>query len=163
MLSCLLCVWKVAIDLLLLSISCLVHCRLSQMSAFFNQGMMLQQPSTVAQGPEGAKQFIRLWVHEVLRVFYDRLVDDADRNWLLQFIGKLIKKQFHQDFEKLFPHLLSDSLGTIGQIEMRRYISNSKLWNLFSNVTNTCRSGWLIWKSCLFNLYSFLIQARVFS
>ncbi|KAI5062354.1 hypothetical protein GOP47_0022893 [Adiantum capillus-veneris] len=84
------------------------------------QGMMLQQPSTVAQGSEGAKQFIRLWVHEVLRVFYDRLVDDEDRNWLLEYLKTLTKNHFHQEFEKLFSHLLADSSPTIGQIEMRR-------------------------------------------
>ena len=82
---------------------------------------MLQQSSTVPLGPEGPRQFIRLWTHEVLRVFYDRLVDDEDRNWLLGFVGQLIKTHFRQDFEKLFSHLLSDSSGTIGQTEMRRY------------------------------------------
>mgnify|MGYP000137846903 FL=1 len=88
---------------------------------------MLQQSSTVPLGPEGPRQFIRLWTHEVLRVFYDRLVDDEDRNWLLGFVGQLIKTHFRQDFEKLFSHLLSDSSGIIGQTEMRRYMFLSNL------------------------------------
>lgn len=42
------------------------------------QGVLLITPQCV----ENKRTFIKLWVHEVYRVFYDRLVDDKDRAWL---------------------------------------------------------------------------------
>jgi len=48
---------------------------------------------------------VRLWVHEVQRVFSDRLIDDKDRNWFLDFIKTLPSKYFNSDFDAIFSHL----------------------------------------------------------
>ncbi len=43
------------------------------------QGILLINAKSVPDGKEGSFKLIRLWVHEVYRVFYDRLVDEDDR------------------------------------------------------------------------------------
>ena len=48
---------------------------------------MLSQLSIPSSSSEAACLFKRLWVHEVYRVFFDRLVDDKDREWLLEQVG----------------------------------------------------------------------------
>lgn len=58
---------------------------------------------------ENKKVMIRLWVHEVFRVFYDRLTDDDDRAWLFEVIKRLVKEEFKENFEGVFEHLTEDS------------------------------------------------------
>ncbi|XP_058027873.1 dynein axonemal heavy chain 12 [Ahaetulla prasina] len=48
---------------------------------------------------------IRLFVHEVFRVFYDRLVDDADRAWVFKLIKEIVKEHFKESFDAVFSHL----------------------------------------------------------
>ena len=37
----------------------------------------------------------RLWVHETMRVFHDRLVDDPDRQWFRDLVFEMLKGKFH--------------------------------------------------------------------
>lgn len=39
------------------------------------QGVLLVSPFNMTE----TDKLIRLWIHEVYRVFYDRLIDDSDR------------------------------------------------------------------------------------
>ena len=46
-----------------------------------------------------------------MRVYYDRLVDDADRLWLTKFLKEAMQNNFNTDFDTLFKHLDSNSDG----------------------------------------------------
>ncbi|XP_071083415.1 dynein axonemal heavy chain 12-like isoform X1 [Haliotis cracherodii] len=60
---------------------------------------------------ENKRQMIRLWVHEVMRVFYDRLTDDGDRSWLFKTVGSLVREHFKESFDGVFEHLANGGEG----------------------------------------------------
>lgn len=62
------------------------------------QGVLLSVP----EATEGVDAMRRLWVHEVNRVYSDRLVDSADRAWLFQAICKVAENELHTNAVDLF-------------------------------------------------------------
>ncbi|KAM6176988.1 dynein axonemal heavy chain 12 [Erethizon dorsatum] len=58
---------------------------------------------------ESKQTMIRLFVHEVLRVFYDRLINDDDRKWLFKLIKTVAKDHFKESFESIFSHLRKEN------------------------------------------------------
>jgi dynein heavy chain len=71
-------------------------------------------------GGAGAATYKRLWVHEVLRVFYDRLVDNKDRDWLLGQLRQTSKECLNERWEQLMGSLLSSATDEVGPEELRR-------------------------------------------
>ncbi|XP_037760095.1 dynein axonemal heavy chain 12 isoform X2 [Chelonia mydas] len=65
------------------------------------QGCLLIKKESV----ETKHTMIRLFVHEVFRVFYDRLVDDSDRAWLFKIMRDIVKDHFKEAFDIVFAHL----------------------------------------------------------
>ncbi|XP_072767052.1 dynein axonemal heavy chain 7 [Anoplolepis gracilipes] len=49
--------------------------------------------------------FIRLWVHEILRVFNDRMLDESDKEWLFLKIRDTVKSNFKDSYEVAFDYL----------------------------------------------------------
>ena len=82
-------------------------------------GILMADTESMTDGAQG----VRLWVHEVLRVFYDRLTDDLDRSWLIEFIREILKKNFSFDLNKIMEHLLSPEDEGLVQIpQIRRLL-----------------------------------------
>ncbi|XP_043255150.1 dynein axonemal heavy chain 7-like [Colletes gigas] len=49
--------------------------------------------------------FIRLWVHEIWRVFGDRILDNSDKDWLFLQTREIVKCHFKDSFETAFDYL----------------------------------------------------------
>jgi dynein heavy chain len=54
------------------------------------QGILMVKSGIVRD----ADTVTKLWVHEVSRVFHDRLINDEDRNWFKELIVELLGRQF---------------------------------------------------------------------
>jgi dynein heavy chain, axonemal len=55
------------------------------------------------------KKLYRLWVHEMYRVFYDRLIDDNDRVTFFELIKKVSNDLLKTDIPKLLEHLIPET------------------------------------------------------
>ncbi|KAL2633853.1 hypothetical protein R1flu_005332 [Riccia fluitans] len=47
-------------------------------------------------------KIIRLWAHECLRVFHDRLINDHDRLWFCELLAEQLEKHFRERFGKVY-------------------------------------------------------------
>lgn len=76
-----------------------------------------------AKTTDTPEKAIRLWAHEIFRVFGDRLTDDDDRMWLLNNVRDLVKKIYGFNFDNIFGHLDSDRDGKVETLdEIRRLL-----------------------------------------
>eukprot|EP00063_Salmo_salar_P015399 XP_013990234.1 PREDICTED: dynein heavy chain 12, axonemal isoform X3 [Salmo salar] len=82
------------------------------------QGCLLLKKESL----ENKRTMIRLFVHEVFRVYYDRLVDDQDRAWLYLLMNDIVRDHFKENFEQVFDHLKSPSNKAPREEDMRNLL-----------------------------------------
>jgi dynein heavy chain len=51
---------------------------------------------------QDSRSLVRLWAHEALRVFHDRLVDDTDRDWFCGMLAGMLPKHLGMQFADVF-------------------------------------------------------------
>ena len=70
------------------------------------------------------EQVVKIWVHEIMRVFSDRLINDVDREILLNAVKETVKNRFGLNFDTVFAYLDTFNEegkkdGTIDTFEIR--------------------------------------------
>lgn len=58
----------------------------------------------------------RLWAHEALRIFHDRLVNDDDRRWFGNYLKAAVQEHLHLNFDEVFA-MPASSAGA-GQLDV---------------------------------------------
>uniref|UniRef100_A0A8B9BTY6 Dynein axonemal heavy chain 12 n=1 Tax=Anser brachyrhynchus TaxID=132585 RepID=A0A8B9BTY6_9AVES len=81
---------------------------------------------------------IRLFVHEVFRVFYDRLVEDDDRAWLFNLVKDIVKEHFKEVTEENMRSLFfGDYMNPELEGDERLYVEIPNV-QLFGDVVEQC-------------------------
>ncbi|KAL4466850.1 hypothetical protein ABPG74_010447 [Tetrahymena malaccensis] len=60
------------------------------------QGLLLAKPHIILN----VESLVKLWIHEMSRVFCDRLINEQDRNWFMDTIQKQLFINFKLDWKK---------------------------------------------------------------
>lgn len=68
------------------------------------RGVLLTPNTHLTEGDK----LIRLWVHEVYRVFYDRMVADEDRLQFFEIVKQILSQFFKVNIDKLLGHLATE-------------------------------------------------------
>ena len=90
---------KVGSELLPTPAKCHYIFNLRDLSKIF-QGVLMGEPKTFSEPLE----FVRLWVHELKRVFEDRMVDDHDHHWFQDLLAHNCDEYFKMGWAEICPH-----------------------------------------------------------
>ncbi|CAB0039603.1 unnamed protein product [Trichogramma brassicae] len=82
------------------------------------QGVLLSVPETMPT----LESMKKLWVHEILRVFGDRLVEQSDIDWLVGQIRSTLVDKMEINLNDLLSDLRVDKSQPVGETELRQLV-----------------------------------------
>ncbi|XP_067140193.1 dynein axonemal heavy chain 7 isoform X4 [Centruroides vittatus] len=82
------------------------------------QGLLLSSPEAI----KDIKSMNILWIHEIFRVFYDRLVDDDDCSWFFESVHSLCNTVLNENFHDLLSFLDSNEDGIVTENDVSSLI-----------------------------------------
>ncbi|XP_043569115.1 dynein axonemal heavy chain 3-like [Chiloscyllium plagiosum] len=106
------------------------------------QGLLLLKSDCVPQGIEGDHKLMRLWIHEVYRVFCDRLVNTEDRKLFFHIVKNVVQKQFKEKINNVFNHMIigrdlnDDDIRTLFFGDYMSLKSNQKRKKAYNEITD---------------------------
>ncbi|XP_038666815.1 dynein heavy chain 3, axonemal-like [Scyliorhinus canicula] len=106
------------------------------------QGLLLLKSDCIPHGIEGDYKLMRLWIHEVYRVFCDRLVDTQDRTLFFHVVKNVVQTQFKEKINNLFNHtvigrdLSDDDIRTLFFGDYMSPKTNQKGKKVYNEITD---------------------------
>ena len=82
-------------------------------------GGILLLPSSQCPDPD---TLVRLWLHEVYRVFYDRLTEADDRQTFFEMSSDVISSVFKKDMNSLLAHCCEPGSNTVQDEDVRKLL-----------------------------------------
>ena len=85
------------------------------------------------------EQVVKIWTHEIMRVFSDRLVNQDDRTVLLNGVKETVKVRFGLNFDTIFAYL--DTFNDDGKKDMMidSFEIRALMWTDVMNPPGTTR------------------------
>lgn len=74
---------------------------------------------------------MRLWAHEICRVFGDRLINNDDRMWMLEIVKSCMQAPFSASFDSIFAHLDLDKDGKVTTLDEFRGLLFGDIYTSF--------------------------------
>jgi dynein heavy chain len=74
---------------------------------------------------------IRLWAHETVRVFGDRLINNEDRLWMMNAVKEAVRAPFGANFDTLFKHCDLDHNGKVETLDEFRSLAFGDIYTTY--------------------------------